>query len=152
MGNPGQIINNVNAIGGTGGSPSDTPGCPTFSTKHRSVLDTSELVLTASYQTRFSYSGSGKLIGYMIEVENTDTDIKLTIDSEVLFELKFIDLGNMTGNKEFSLGSLYTNATAKRLIFLPECPIAYTTNITVELKETTGKKVFRSMAVLTKET
>jgi len=137
-------------------SPTDTPGCPVVSQKLRYEVDRTTVVLTASYQTIWSYTGSGKFSGIIVDCEANLTEFKFTVDtSNVVFEFQIKDLLDTSGNKEFSLSSLYTDTSGKKLIFTPGpelCPMVYTSNLKLEAKESTGKRVFGYVVGLTKET
>ena len=132
--------------------PGDTPGCPTLSNKLVYELDETTINLTTVFQDVFSYGGSGKVVGFMADVENTNTVFKISVDSNVIWEGEILALGTMTGNKEFSIGGLYTSDDFKKLVLVPGCPIKYGTIFKVEAKSATSKDLFRHMACLTKET
>lgn len=131
--------------------PSDAPGSPVLTSKLRYENDRTTVTLTASYQTIYSYSGSGKLIGVFGDFESNLTEVKVSVDSEVLFEAQLVDLMSNTGNKEFSIGNVFTDATGKKFVFAPAFPVVYSTQVLFEARMSTGKKKFGHLACLTKE-
>lgn len=136
--------------------PADTPGAPVITKKLRYEVDRTTVVLNGTYQTIWSYTGSGKFIGIVLDTETNLTDVKFTVDgTEVIWEFKLSNLQANSGNKEFSLNSLYTNAAGKVLVFTPGAdvvPILYESSLKLEAKESTGKRVFGYVVGLTKET
>ena len=145
----------VDAAAGDGG------GCPVFSKKYRSLFDGATLVLSVAYQTRYIYSGSGKFVGFVIHFSGSDVVVKLSIDSEVIFELNGEDVNDMQignpasigPNAQPTAGGPSWETTGKRIAFSPACPIAYATEVKIEVKRIGNNiDINRSMVALTKET
>lgn len=148
------------AVTGDAGTPGDAPGCAVFSSKFRVVFSEDDVSIDDSFQTLFTYSGSGKLIGSVFEFSNVGVQIKLTIDSEVIFDFKLQDIKDLQmplgsgGALPAVPGSLeYQNAQSK-LLFMPVCPIKFTTNVKFEAIRLAApnKTMLRSAVTLTKET
>lgn len=151
------VIGNVGdrlKVTGDAPSPADTPGCPTISTKVRFENDRTTTTLSSSYGTIFTYTGSGKFFGISVEFETVNVEVKLTIDSEVIFTDVLMDeLKDNTGDKEFNTGIFYADVSGKKLVVnLSECPIAYDTDILLEARDPGSKKMFGYLVVLSKET
>jgi hypothetical protein len=143
---------------------SDAPGISVFSAKYRSEFDepVSPLDLTASYQTIFTYSGSGKFVGFVATFSNTNIGVKLTIDSEVIFEYEASQVndaqfGNPStlgpGGQSSSGGPMW-DQSGRRFGFMSYLPIEYGTDVKIEALEigATPATYIRSIVNLTKET
>lgn len=163
-GTDGTTIGNVGdrlKVTDDGGSSSGTPGAPCFSDKYRSLFDGASLALTTSYQTRYTYSGSGKFVGFILAFSGSDLVVKLSIDSEVIFEvngedLSDVQIGTPLGsgpNSQPTAGGPSWDTTSKKMSFVPTFPIAYDTEVKIEIKRIGNNiDVNRSIVTLTKET
>jgi hypothetical protein len=159
----GNIGDRLKVTGDNAGA-SGTPGCPVFSFKLRHIFDDAGTALTTTYATVYTYTGSGKLIGFVLENDATgsiDVVTKLTIDgSDVVFELENKDVSDIqypegpgfSGMRSSAGGPMY-NFSDKKLFYMPECPIAYETSVKIEAKTTSGTAdMVRHFINLTKET
>ena len=141
------------------GMAAEGPGCPVLSTKYRVDFSDSNVTVGTSAATLFTYSGSGKMIGFVFEF-NGDVQVKLDIDSEIIFDLSTSDINDMqipmgvSGAIPAIPGSLEWTAASKKLVFMPPCPIIYGTNVTITATRlaTPDKTMTRSIVSLTKET
>lgn len=144
--------------------PSDTPGAPSFSDKYRSDFDepSPATALTASYQTIFTYSGTGKFVGFVATFSNTNVELKLSIDSNVTFEMtsaqvndaQFGNPSTLGPGGQASSGGAMWDQTGRRYGFMPYFPIEYGTDVKIEVKKVGAPVVsyIRSIVNLTKET
>lgn len=151
---------NITTVGA--GSTGTFP-CPTFSKKYRVELSETDVTMGSSYSTIYSYSGSGKFIGMVIEFNDEDVIVKVTIDSETIFELDIEDLNNFNffgGGDDDDGGSVRSHCGLdgankdKALHWCPPCPIQYDTEVKIEGKRNGGsnKTMRRRIVTLTKET
>ena len=142
----------------TGASSDASPGCPVFTKKLRYEFTEPTTVLTASYQTVFLYSGSGKFIGINLDADKNDITVKFTVDStDVIFEIASTDLNNVQAAgavRGVGLGGLGWDTTGHRFLFEPLCDIEYQSEVKVEAKKVGGPPVTlnRILVALTKET
>lgn len=142
------------------GQPSDAPGCPVFSSEIETIFSETDLALTTSYVTRFTYSGSGKLIGYIAGLNSTNFSFKLTIDSNVVFDISGNNINDIqlgppsAGLPQPTSGGPFVNNSGKTFGYLPICPIAFSTNVKIEVKKGSGPAatILRDLINLTKET
>lgn len=140
-----------------------TPGCPVFSSKYRVVSDKTGATLnTSTYSTVYSYSGTGKFVGFVADFSASNVIIKFTIDSDVIFDLDADDIVNImypegpgaSGMRSTAGGPIY-NAADKKIFFTPDCPIKYGTTVKIEAKASSGTPTVTwdaVMVTLTKET
>ena len=160
----GTLIGNIGdrlKVTDDGGGSSGTPGAPCFSDKYRTLFDGASLTLTTSYQTRYTYSGSGKFVGFILAFSGSDLVVKLSIDSNVIFEINGGDLGDVQlgnpassgPNSQPTAGGPSWDTTGKKMSFVPTFPIAYDTEVKIEIKRIGNNiDVNRSIVTLTKET
>lgn len=124
-----------------------------LSTKVRHDISTTIITLTSSYQTAYTYSGSGKFIGFAFRLESANTIFKMTVDSDVIFELSLADVSDLLDTtKASTAGGPWTTGDAKKFFYQPIYPIPYSSLVKIEAKETSGKRLFSSFVHLTKET
>lgn len=140
---------------------SDVSGCPTVSNKLRIEFSETDVTIGATLVTLFSYTGSGKLFGFIFKNDHKEVQTKLTIDStEVIFDLKSEDIGDVQlSNPDIpdlvqEMGGIMTADNDKSLAFKLSCPIEFATSVKIEAKRTgsTDHTMLRSMVALTKET
>ena len=138
-------------------SGSDTPGCPVFSKKYRAIEDSTDITIgTGSYTTLYSYSGSGKFIGFMHEYDDKKIIIRVTIDgTDEIMNFNFEDFFDFLGKwKTYDSGGLQIfRGEADRVAFFPSCPIEFSTSVLIEAIATSGThKLKEQINFLTKET
>lgn len=146
---------------GSGLLPSDTPGCPTISSKYRIEFSESDITIPTALVTLFSYTGSGKLFGFVFMNDHKEVQTKLTIDStEVVFDLKSEDIGNVQLQSPDltslvpETGGIMVADNDKTVALKLICPIVFTTSVKIEAKRTGSNDhtMLRSIVSLTKET
>lgn len=161
----GQIIGSVgdrikvDAAMSGGGNPADSPGCATISSKLRIEHDSSDINVTDSYVTLYNYSGSGKFFGTVLDFNSNKVKVRLTVDGEQIFDLKFQDIediarfgANKNGDDRDMCG-FFRVGQADRLEFCPPCAIKYDSSVLIEAVRTTSstKKLTDKIVFLTKE-
>ena len=158
-----EVVNN----GGGGGDGA----CPTVTPKMRNVWSNDEVSLNNSGQSFteiFSYDGSGKFFGCNIEFDSDNIQVRIEVDGEALYEdydtgddfvnCAFLDDITITGgedNTENGLCIFDWNRSKNRLDVCFPCPIAYSTNVTIEARANSGsnsRDMERFQVILTKET
>lgn len=135
---------------------SDTTEIPSISSKLRSDGDFNELTITAdapSWQTAYSYSGSGLLFDFFLDFNSKDVKIKLTIDSEVIFTYTVDEIDSIKVDDRKSPTWLSEDSSNK-ITFNPRWPIKYTSSVLIEVQNigNSNKKIERRVVTLTKET
>lgn len=143
-------------------SSSDNVGCPTISDKLKIEHDGTDIIITSSYVTLYNYSGSGKLFGMALDFNSNRVKIKLTVDSNVIFDLPFQtieDIARFGGGSDKGsnrdLCGFFRIGASDRIEFCPPCPMAYDSQILVEAvryNTSTNRKLTEKMVFLTKET
>lgn len=149
------LIGNVGDSLKVTSATSATPGSPVISKKLRYDFSTSAVVLTASYQTILSYTGSGKFCSFAVQAEASQTEYKLTIDStEVIFEVTGLIMQAIAHSVNYQIGpfGLTVTSDAKRFLFNPPFPIPFSSNVKLEARESGGKRIFERVLTVTKET
>ena len=147
-------IDQLEILLGSAGSP----GCPVYSNKLRFPKSETEVVLAASYSTVFSYSGSGKLLGFILDFDSLNVEVKLTIDStDEIFEFteqEILDLRYKKGSGEYNMVEApLWDGNDRKMIFRPSCAIRYDSEVKIEARYTSGSaSVDRHLVALTKET
>jgi len=159
MSTVGSYSNPSQGLGGQG-DPADTPGCPTFSSKLRHDFAAPGTTISTAFANMYTYSGVGKLIGFVLDFDNNNIQLKLTIDSEIIFDLSVNDiqdtqvsLGAGVDDMSNSGGGPIWNQSDKKILYQPLCPIVYNADIVIDAKKTTGpdKTLTRYLINLTKE-
>ncbi len=140
------------------GNATDAPGCPVTTTKLRYDFDDTGVTISTTFVTLFTYSGSGKFFGIVLDFNSDQVEVKCTIDSEVIFnltaaQLKDIQIPAAAGQSQ-GIGGLEWENAGSRLRFTPPCAIKFGTDVKFEGKRTgaSDKTLDRVMATLTKET
>ncbi len=132
-----------------GGDPTNTPGCPTLSSKYR--IDWSETKQdlpksTSSYLEVYSYTGSGKFISAFLNFNSENVYVKITIDGEELFEMDMDALHDAfpTGGEDGLSSAMPCGIRWDRqrdvFYFCPSCPIVYTSSVSIECRANTPVK------------
>jgi len=138
--------------------------CPSVSKKLRFDHTENNTTITSSYVTLYSYSGSGKLHGFVLDYNSDSVRTKLTIDgSDEIFELtmdEIEDLQSYTGGgcddsqSSELLGGFIKKSSGNKLNVEFKCPIKYETSVLIEAQRTSGsnKRLDRRIVFIEKET
>jgi hypothetical protein len=114
---------------------------PTITNKFRIRLNTSVVTVPAAYTTLFTRTGAGLFFGFQAAFNSANVDIRLTIDSGVVFEINLNDIKqfhfNDTGDTRMQLGGFLTT-NSNTLDFSSKFAIPYETNVTIEVKRSDG--------------
>lgn len=89
------------------------------------------------YTTIYSYSGSGKLSSLAIDFNSDNVYVKLTVDSNTIFEIDCDFLDDITSNDYMAvnnLGWLGFETVENRLNFKPTYPINFSSEVKIEAK------------------
>jgi len=134
-------------------------GCPVISPKLRYDFDDSGVTISTTFVNLFSFSGSGKLFGFVLDFNQSDIQVKLTIDStDVIFDLTGSQLKDIqvpaAGGQAFGVFGIVWEVAGNRLRFEPTCSIPFESKVEMEGKRTGGadRSMDRSLVALTKET
>lgn len=122
---------------------------PTYSSTYRLIHVVSTINLSgAAYQNVYSYTGSGKLINFVINSSSDDLEIKVTINGITIFE-------NFTAKEinDFGIRSVYNlpvNGTgAGSFHFVPNYPIQFTSSMQILARRITGGNMTISRYLIT---
>ena len=121
------------------------PGTPCFSNKLKHVYELKDLTLTTSYQTVYEETSvsTGKLVGFGMNCDKNDYTVKLTVDSNEIFELSADQLASVQsdgpgssglGHRSTGGGPTY-NASGYKFTYDPLYPIAYGDSFKIEIKK-----------------
>lgn len=110
---------------------------------------------SGSYISVYNYMGSGSLFGFLMEITDPSTFIRLTVDGvQIMNELKISDIpvvgpGSSGNGPELSIG-LWRSSNLE-LNYKPPIGIKYMSSVVIELKATNaGKKFSNGFVNLTK--
>ena len=121
-----------------------------------------DTVISTTYTTVFSYSGSGYVAGFLLSVETfTGWTFKLTIDSEIIFEIpaedittdKLYDMDDVSDLGQAALG--LSKGSHDRLLFHgpQNAPLYYESSVAIAIKKSGASRKFQAgLIVLSKET
>jgi len=149
---------NIKRLAVTDDGVTATPATPTISSKLRYVHSDTPVALTASFQTVFTYSGSGKLTAFSLLFDKAGVEVKLTIDStEIIFQLtsaKLDALSSQTYKQGVGNGGVAWDNSKSVFIFEPVFPLVYDSEVKIEVLKTIGPAVDLDAQIvsLTKET
>lgn len=143
------------------GDPTGTPGSPVISPKTRYNKDvgiTVPLLLTGTYQTAYTRSGSGKLYSYVLDFDKSNAQIKLTIDgTNVIYECTVEEVQSFQAQDARRgagpLGLGWDN-TGNIHVWEPTWPVPYETSVLIEVRETAGPAINLdgALVILSEET
>lgn len=109
-----------------------------YSKKLRYISDATTVPLTGSFVDQYAYSGSGRVVGFNMEFDHKDVEVKLLIDSEEIFSLDASDLQTHGNNTIDDNIGIYWEPNKKIITFYPRYPICFETSVEIQAKETTG--------------
>lgn len=132
-----------------------------YSSKTRVIIQTDNINIATGggYTTIYTYSGSGFLIGFNLEFNNTDVVVRLRVDGEIIFDGTsinalngFIVSANSTDRRQSGSGIVTSSAT---LDWSLKLPIKYSSSVVIDAS--TGGGLFtrqfdQGIIYLTKET
>lgn len=112
------------------------------------------------YTTIYEYTGTGNFFGCHFNVADSDTEVKITVDGEVLisdFNISNIPIAGPGSSGNGTSGSIFIwRAEGDEVNFQPPSAIVYETSVKVELKahhvSAPQRKMTFGYTVLTKET
>lgn len=117
------------------------PGSPVWTSKFRSfVTDPYDDInnVNQSFSSLYSYSGSGKFVGFSARFNDEDVIVKATIDGETLFEIDCdimeILFDNTTASQNAYAGAVMWHDARNLFTFNPNFPIKFDTSVTIEAK------------------
>jgi len=109
--------------------------------------------LDGTFKTLFTYSGSGKLVGFVLTFDGTEPEVRLTIDGDVIFSLELKDIIDASFDSNGLMGTGGGPVVfGDKLCFRPDCPIEYASSVLIEAQDSGGKSQIRQIVNLTKET
>jgi len=114
-------------------------GVPCYSSKFMFISDDSTVALTGSFVDQYSYTGTGRFIGFVMEFDHKDVEVKLLIDSDTIFSISSSDIETHQGNTlvDENLG-INWEPNKKILTFYPRFPICFDTDVKIQARETAG--------------
>jgi hypothetical protein len=117
-------------------NPNSTPGSPVVSNKLRIIVNNTTTQLTATYQTVYTYTGSGKFSGFDIRFDRSGASVKLTIDgTEVIFDFDADNLSSVQSTKILNGVAVTYDSSKEVLSFSPRFSILYNSSINIEAKD-----------------
>jgi len=127
-------------------NPDEFPGggnsdnfTPCYSSKKTFDVDNSTTALTGSLTDQYSYTGTGKFIGFIMTFDHKDVEVQLLIDSDEVFKLQAGDLESLQGNQTSAdnLGVSW-EPNKKTITYYPNFPICFETDVKIKARETAG--------------
>lgn len=126
---------------------------PTISNKLRIDLSSTSIsVPSSNFVTLYSYNGSGNFFGTLLEFNNGNIDVRLTIDGEVIYTLNVNDVENAQIDQDLYAGFIRANSS-NYFESTFKTPIEYSASILIEAKKSSGvtKQMEYIVTSLTKE-
>jgi len=111
-----------------------------------------DLVLDGTFQTLFTFSGVGCLIGAVITFDGKEPEVRVITDTFTHFSLTLqqIDDAQITsGSDKFTGGG--PQVFGNQFLFMPSKPIEFETGLTISAMDVGGKKRIRQMINLLEE-
>jgi len=113
-----------------------------YSSKKTFDLDDTDVALTGTLTDQYSYSGTGKLIGFMMGFDKKDSEVQLLVDSDEVFKIEagYLDKFNPVSggmNAPDMLG-IYFEPNNKTIIYYPRYPICFETDVKIRARTTSG--------------
>ena len=107
-----------------------------YSSKLCYLPDSTNVALTGSFVSQYSYSGSGKLVGFSMTFDHKDVECKLLVDGDTVFSVSAYDVENNGG--KFSTMGLDWEPNKKTISFYPNFPICFDTSLAIQAKNFSG--------------
>ena len=132
--------------------PTGCPPIPANTSKYRIEFLDQDVTVSNVYSTMYTYTGSGRLHGFRHDYDDDDIIVRLTIDSEVIFEIKIKDLKDI-GIDDIPVCHTLVYSGGDHFEFCPPYPICFSTQVLVEARIDSGsKKLKEKMTFITKDT
>lgn len=130
------VVGNTDQFPGGANSKNLTP-C--YSSKKTFDLDTTTSALTGTLADQYTYTGTGKFIGFIMEFNSKSAEVQLLVDSDEVFKITGSDLDNIQGQQTAAdnLGIAW-EPNKKTLTYYPNFPICFETDVKIKAKETSG--------------
>jgi len=127
---------NTDEFPGGGNSKNFTP-C--YSSKKTFDSDASTVALTGSFVDQYSYTGTGKFIGFVMAFDHKDVEVKLLVDGDTVFQFTAADIETHQGNTlvDENLG-INWEPNKKIITYYPRFPICFETDVKIQARETAG--------------
>lgn len=136
--------------------------CPTLPPTFKIEFDESNIDCPASYATLYTYSGSGVFHGAVLDFNSDSVRVKLTLDSNVIFELTLDEIESIQSFSSWGCNDnggssnnvkMVTKTSGNRLNIWFDCPIRYSSSVSIEGQRTgsSTKRLDRKLVYLTKD-
>lgn len=157
------LNNQINALKGFEADTTSVEvvgGAPVLPSTFKIEFDDSNISVTSSYATLYSYTGSGTFHGGTFDFNSDSVRVRLTIDGNVVLVLTLDEVESI---QSFSSGGcndggvqniqFVSKTSGNRLNLHFPVPIKYDTSVLVEAQRTSGynKTQSRQLVYLTKE-
>jgi len=138
-------------------TPGSVSGAPVLSEKLRILSSITSFALTGSYQTVYTYTGSGIVTGFDIRFTKSDVLLKFTLDAtEVVFEINTSNIETVESSFKSGTGvPVQYDSTKEVFTFDPRYPVPFTTSFKIEAQYVGGGAASNVLGYLvshTKET
>ena len=107
-----------------------------YSSKLKYLTDSSTVALTGSFVDQYTYTGTGKLVGFSMTFDSKDVECKLLVDGDTIFSVTATDVENNAS--KFSTMGLDWEPNKKTISFYPNFPVCFDTDVKIQAKETSG--------------
>jgi len=107
-----------------------------YSSKLKYEPNSSTVNLTNSFVSQYSYTGSGKLVGFAMTFDSKDVECKLLVDGDTVFSVTAADVENNAA--KFSTMGLDWEPNKKTVSFYPNFPVCFDTSADIQAKQTAG--------------
>lgn len=114
---------------------------PTITNKFKVVSNVSNITVPSAFTTLFTYSGTGLFFGFQAAFNNANINIRLTVDSSVVFNILLNDIKqfqfNDTGATRMQLGGFFTTV-GNALDFSSKFAIPFSSIVTLDVQRSDG--------------
>lgn len=109
-----------------------------YSSKKTYDTDASTVSLTGSFASQYSYTGSGKLIGFNMEFDHQAVEVKLLVDGDTVFQITGDDLQTHGNDSIIENIGLHWEPNKKIITYYPNFPICFDSSVDIQARETSG--------------
>ena len=107
-----------------------------YSSKLKYEPNSTTTALTDSFANQYTYSGTGKLVGFAMTFDHKDTEVKLLVDGDTVFSVASSDVEYNAA--KYSTMGLDWEPNKKTISFYPNFPICFDTSVTIQAKQTSS--------------
>lgn len=109
-----------------------------YSPKLTYDIDDTTTSLTGSFSDVYSYTGTGRVAGFLVQYSSKSIETKVLVDGNTLLQISADDIDQSQSNSD-CIG-LSWEPNKKVLKFYPRFPVYFNTDFKIQAKETSGEQ------------